>query len=109
MANHTHERTRLDHATELAEDYVEAIDDIIKESGVCRAIDLVKHFKVHSRDRKQLSRAIGSRWFRNQPALPADRIDGQRKEACEKGPVSTRDGRAVSAHAWSKRRGCANR
>ena len=46
MASHTHERTRRDHATELAEDYVEAIDDIISHSGVCRAMDLVKHFQV---------------------------------------------------------------
>ncbi|MEM1067316.1 MAG: manganese-binding transcriptional regulator MntR [Planctomycetota bacterium] len=46
MVSHTHTRTRRDHATELAEDYVEAIDDIISESEVCRAMDLAKHFQV---------------------------------------------------------------
>ena len=46
MASHNHERTRRDHATELAEDYVEAIDDIISQAGICRAVDLVEHFQV---------------------------------------------------------------
>lgn len=41
-----HERTRRDHATELAEDYVEAIDQVIADAGVCRAMDLVQHFNV---------------------------------------------------------------
>lgn len=41
-----HQRTRSDHASELAEDYVEAIDEAIRRSGVCRATDLVAHFDV---------------------------------------------------------------
>ena len=41
-----HSRTRSDHATELAEDYVEAIAEIIEENGTCRAVDLVKQFQV---------------------------------------------------------------
>lgn len=41
-----HTRTRSDHATELAEDYVEAIAEIIAEHGTCRAVDLVKQFQV---------------------------------------------------------------
>lgn len=41
-----HVRTRRDHATELAEDYVEAIDDLVTESGVCRVTDLAKRFDV---------------------------------------------------------------
>ena len=41
-----HRRTRTDHATESAEDYVEAIDEIISEKGVCRVEDLRKHFSV---------------------------------------------------------------
>ncbi|WP_146602270.1 manganese-binding transcriptional regulator MntR [Novipirellula aureliae] len=40
------QRIRADHASELAEDYVEAIADAIAEKGVCRAIDLVKQFAV---------------------------------------------------------------
>ena len=41
-----HLRTRRDHANETAEDYVEAIADIIDESGGCRCIDLAKCFAV---------------------------------------------------------------
>lgn len=41
-----HRRTREDHATELAEDYVEAIAEIEQENGVCRAVDLATRFAV---------------------------------------------------------------
>lgn len=41
-----HERTRGDHATELAEDYVEAIADLIEAEGTCRLVDLAAHFGV---------------------------------------------------------------
>ena len=41
-----HSRIRSDHATELAEDYVEAIADIIASNGTCRAVDLAGMFGV---------------------------------------------------------------
>ena len=41
-----HRRTRRDHATETAEDYVEAIAEIGQEKGVCRVVDLAKYFGV---------------------------------------------------------------
>ena len=41
-----HSRTRSDHATELAEDYVEAIAAVIEDQGSCRAVDLVVQFQV---------------------------------------------------------------
>jgi DtxR family manganese transport transcriptional regulator len=41
-----HRRTRKDHATETAEDYVEAIADIIEQTGSCRVVDLAKRFGV---------------------------------------------------------------
>ena len=41
-----HQRTRDDHATELAEDYVEAIASICHEHAVCRVTDLARHFAV---------------------------------------------------------------
>lgn len=41
-----HERTRRDHATEIAEDYVEAIAEIIAATGTCRVIDLADRFGV---------------------------------------------------------------
>lgn len=39
-------RTRADHASEIAEDYVEAIAEIIESRGVCRVTDLVARFAV---------------------------------------------------------------
>lgn len=42
----SHARTRRDHASETAEDYVEAIDDIIGQRGECRVIDLARRFGV---------------------------------------------------------------
>ncbi len=51
-----HTRTRSDHATELAEDYVEAIAEIIAEAGVCRAVDLTERFEV---SHVTVSRTIG--------------------------------------------------
>ncbi|MDG2224613.1 MAG: manganese-binding transcriptional regulator MntR [Rubripirellula sp.] len=41
-----HRRTRRDHATETAEDYVEAVAEIITEREVCRLVDLAKYFAV---------------------------------------------------------------
>ncbi|HEV7279627.1 MAG TPA: manganese-binding transcriptional regulator MntR [Pirellulaceae bacterium] len=41
-----HERTRRDHASETAEDYVEAIDDLLAAEGSCRVTDLARRFGV---------------------------------------------------------------
>ena len=41
-----HRRTRRDHATETAEDYVEAISEILGEKESCRVVDLARHFAV---------------------------------------------------------------
>ncbi|MGI9013805.1 MAG: manganese-binding transcriptional regulator MntR [Phycisphaerales bacterium] len=40
------ERTRSDHATETAEDYVEAILDLIERDGECRITPLAEQFGV---------------------------------------------------------------
>ena len=39
-------RTRIDHACETAEDYVEAIDDAIAAHGECRVTQLAEEFGV---------------------------------------------------------------
>jgi len=39
-------RTRADHARELAEDYVELIDDLIREAGEARAVDIAARLGV---------------------------------------------------------------
>lgn len=41
-----HKRTRDDHARELAEDYVELIDDLITETGEARAVDIATRLGV---------------------------------------------------------------
>lgn len=41
-----HKRTRKDHASETAEDYVEAIADILDAKGSCRVVDLSERFGV---------------------------------------------------------------
>lgn len=41
-----HKRTRRDHSTETAEDYVEAIAEVEERSGTCRVRDLTEHFGV---------------------------------------------------------------
>ncbi|MEM9367013.1 MAG: manganese-binding transcriptional regulator MntR [Planctomycetota bacterium] len=46
MVQKNFRRTRSDHASEVAEDYVEAIAGVIAEKGVCRSVDLVAHFEV---------------------------------------------------------------
>ena len=35
-----HERTRRDHSTETAEDYVEVIAEVLREQQTCRVTDL---------------------------------------------------------------------
>ena len=39
-------QTRTRHASETAEDYVEAVLDIIEEKNECRVLDLAKYFNV---------------------------------------------------------------
>lgn len=41
-----HQRTRRDHSTETAEDYVEAVAEIITERSSCRLVDLAEYFAV---------------------------------------------------------------
>ena len=41
-----HRRTRADHARELAEDYVELIDDLIRDKGEARAVEIAERLGV---------------------------------------------------------------
>ena len=41
-----HRRTRKDHSTETAEDYVEAVAEIQSHAGMCRVVDLAERFDV---------------------------------------------------------------
>jgi DtxR family manganese transport transcriptional regulator len=51
-----HSRTRADHASELTEDYVEAIAEIIQRQGQCRGSDLAARFAV---SHVTINRSIG--------------------------------------------------
>jgi DtxR family manganese transport transcriptional regulator len=39
-------QTRSRHASETAEDYVEAVMELIEEKGECRVLDLARYFNV---------------------------------------------------------------
>ena len=39
-------QTRSRHASETAEDYVEAVMDLVEEKGECRVLDLARYFNV---------------------------------------------------------------
>ncbi len=66
-----HVRTRKDHATELAEDYVEAIDDIIGEHGTCRVVDLAKRFGVtHVTVNRTIGRLHRDDYVQTEPYAP---------------------------------------
>jgi DtxR family manganese transport transcriptional regulator len=45
-SSESHRRTRLDHAAETAEDYVEAVADILDRRETCRVTDLAERFAV---------------------------------------------------------------
>jgi DtxR family manganese transport transcriptional regulator len=56
-SNNRFERTRRDHAMELAEDYLEMIDDLIQQNGEARAVDIAQSFGVsHVTVTKTISR-----------------------------------------------------
>jgi DtxR family manganese transport transcriptional regulator len=49
-------RTREQHATEMAEDYVEAVQELIESNGECRVLELARHFNV---SHVTVSRTVG--------------------------------------------------
>lgn len=66
-----HARTRRDHATELAEDYVEAIDDLVRTTGKCRVTDLAKHFGVsHVTVNRTVARLVRDGYVQTEPYGP---------------------------------------
>jgi DtxR family manganese transport transcriptional regulator len=66
-----HRRTRRDHSTETAEDYVEAIADIVQEHGNCRVVDLANRFGVsHVTVTRTISRLLEEGWVQTAPYRP---------------------------------------
>lgn len=68
-----HVRTRKDHSTEVAEDYVEAIFDFVEKNGVCRAVDLVNHFDVtHATVNNTVARLVRDGLAKTEPYQPIE-------------------------------------
>lgn len=67
----SHRRTRSDHATETAEDYVEAIADIIAHQSTCRVVDLAARFAVsHVTVSRTLNRLVTVGLVQTEPYQP---------------------------------------
>ena len=66
-----HSRTRRDHATEVAEDYAEAVAEIVEDSDACRLSDLAKYFGVsHVTANKIVARLVREGLFETEPYKP---------------------------------------
>ncbi|MEM7812133.1 MAG: manganese-binding transcriptional regulator MntR [Planctomycetota bacterium] len=74
-----HRRTRRDHATELAEDYVEAIAELSAESGHCRVVDLARRFGVsHVTVNRTIKRLTRDGYVTSEPYRPVELTDAGR-------------------------------
>ncbi len=63
----------MDHATEIAEDYVEAIAEIIEEQEVCRVKDLSEHFAVsHVTVNRTVARLQRDGYVTTEPYSPVE-------------------------------------
>ena len=65
------ERIRSDHRSEVVEDYVEAISQIISQNGECRGADLARNFSVtHATVTQTLTRLKDAGLVETQPYGP---------------------------------------
>jgi DtxR family manganese transport transcriptional regulator len=77
-----HERTRRDHATELTQDYVEAIAQLEKERNECRVRDLARRFAVsHVTVNRALARLKRDGYVDTEPYAPVTLTDKGRSLA----------------------------
>ena len=64
-------KVRADHAVETAQDYVEAISDIVHRQGVCRVKHLAQHMGVsHVTVSRIISRLLDEQLVETQPYRP---------------------------------------
>ncbi|MCB9951133.1 MAG: transcriptional regulator [Planctomycetaceae bacterium] len=79
-----HRRIRSDHATELAEDYVEAIAEIIDQQGVCRGTDTAERFAVsHVTVNRTIGRLERDGYVKAEPYAPVELTAKGRRLASE--------------------------
>ncbi len=86
-ASAPHQRTRHDHANETAEDYVEAVADIIDQNGSCRLKDLAARFAVsHVTVNRIVARLVNKGLLTTEPYRPIELTPegGQLAEQCRK-------------------------
>jgi DtxR family manganese transport transcriptional regulator len=77
-----HRRTRSDHASETAEDYVEAIAEIIDERSTCRVVDLATRFAVsHVTVSRIVARLVTLGLVETEPYQPVRLTEAGRKLA----------------------------
>lgn len=66
-------QTRSRHANETAEDYVEAVMELIEEFGECRVLDLARYFNVsHVTVSRIVKRLHDEKLLRSQPYRPVE-------------------------------------
>ena len=66
-------RIRSDHRSEVAEDYLEAIADFIRQNGECRGADLARNFSVsHATVTQTLARLKDAGLVETQPYGPVE-------------------------------------
>ncbi len=67
----TFRKVRADHASETAEDYVEAVSDIVHRQGTCRVKDLAEHMGVsHVTVTRIIARLLEERFVDTAPYRP---------------------------------------
>lgn len=77
-----HQRTRRDHATELTQDYVEAIAELEQLHGECRIKDLAKRFAVsHVTVNRSVARMKRDGYVDTAPYAPVTLTEQGRKLA----------------------------
>ncbi len=79
-----HASVRQDHATETAQDYVEAIDDLIAEHGECRLVEVARKFAVsHVTANRTIARLKRDGYVTSQPYGPISLTPAGKKMAVE--------------------------
>ena len=68
-----HQRIRKDHSTETAEDYVEAVAELIARNSQCRLVDLAEYFGVsHVTANRIVARLAKEGLLKTEPYKPIE-------------------------------------
>jgi len=77
-----HQRIRKDHSTETAEDYVEAVAELIATKSQCRLVELAKYFGVsHVTANRIVARLAKEGLLQTEPYKPIELTPSGRKLA----------------------------